>query len=106
MNGKGIYTWPDGRSYDGYFENDMKHGLGIYSWPDGKCYDGGWKDGKQHGQGKFTNSRGKTKVGMWEDGEKIKWLSRDEVTENGETDPPQTIQKFSSDVLDDVKIDE
>ena len=25
-------SWPDGRSYEGEFVNDMKHGIGIYIW--------------------------------------------------------------------------
>ncbi len=28
--GKGIYTWKDGRRYDGEYHNDKKHGYGIY----------------------------------------------------------------------------
>lgn len=38
MEGKGIYTWPDGRKYIGLYEKDKKHGLGRYYWPDGKFF--------------------------------------------------------------------
>jgi hypothetical protein len=31
-HGKGLYTWKDGRSYDGEYLNDKKHGFGIYTW--------------------------------------------------------------------------
>lgn len=24
MNGRGVCTWPDGRSYDGEYQNDMR----------------------------------------------------------------------------------
>lgn len=36
MNGRGIYYWPDGRSYEGEYSNDKKQGYGIYIWPDGR----------------------------------------------------------------------
>lgn len=32
MEGKGLYKWKDGRSYDGEFKNDKKHGFGIFTW--------------------------------------------------------------------------
>ncbi len=47
MHGKGIYTWKDGRKYDGEYHNDKKHGYGIYIWADGRRYEGEWKHGKQ-----------------------------------------------------------
>jgi len=30
MSGKGVNTWPDGRSYVGEYLNDKKEGYGIY----------------------------------------------------------------------------
>jgi len=32
MNGKGKYFWPDGRTHEGEYADDKKHGKGIYSW--------------------------------------------------------------------------
>jgi hypothetical protein len=32
MDGKGIYKWKDGRTYEGEYKNDKKHGFGIYTW--------------------------------------------------------------------------
>ena len=58
LHGKGIYTWPDGRKYEGEYKDDKKDGEGVYTWPDGKKYDGGWKDSKQHGEATFTNTKG------------------------------------------------
>jgi hypothetical protein len=40
MHGKGKYTWPDGRIYDGDYVNDKKEGEGVYSWSDGRQYSG------------------------------------------------------------------
>ena len=40
------YVWKDGRSYEGQYLFDKKHGYGIYKWPDGRVYAGYWKEGK------------------------------------------------------------
>ena len=45
MHGKGKYTWPDGRSYEGYYLLDVKEGHGKHIWPDGKTYEGQWSEG-------------------------------------------------------------
>lgn len=36
MHGRGIYTWKDGRKYDGEYQHDKKHGYGMYYWNDGR----------------------------------------------------------------------
>lgn len=46
MHGYGVYTWKDGRKYEGEYKNDKKDGHGVYYWADGKKYDGMWNDGK------------------------------------------------------------
>ena len=40
MHGKGVYTWKDGRRYDGEYLKDKKHGWGTYTWEDGRQYEG------------------------------------------------------------------
>jgi hypothetical protein len=47
MHGKGVFTWTDGRRYEGEYENDRKHGFGVFTWPDGRRYEGLWRKGKQ-----------------------------------------------------------
>ncbi|MFN9901019.1 MAG: membrane-binding protein, partial [bacterium] len=32
MHGQGVFSWPDGRRYEGEYLQDKKHGFGIYSW--------------------------------------------------------------------------
>ena len=32
MHGKGVYSWLDGRQYNGAYENDKKQGYGEYTW--------------------------------------------------------------------------
>jgi hypothetical protein len=46
MEGMGLYTWNDGRSYEGFYKDDKKHGFGIYIWADGRKYEGYWVKGK------------------------------------------------------------
>ncbi len=74
MHGKGVYTWKDGRKYEGEYCYDKKHGYGIYTWSDGRKYEGHWSAGKQHGKGKYILNDGSIKVGIWEDGKRIKWV--------------------------------
>ena len=40
MHGRGIYTWQDGRRYEGEYNMDKKHGFGKYRWADGREYEG------------------------------------------------------------------
>lgn len=42
MSGYGITTWIDGRTYEGEFQDDKKHGFGTFTWPDGRKYKGNW----------------------------------------------------------------
>ena len=42
MHGKGIYTWKDGRKYEGMYLFDKKSGYGVYQWADGRKYEGQW----------------------------------------------------------------
>lgn len=53
MDGIGVYTWQDGRRYEGEYKDDKKHGFGIYTWSDGRMYSGYWSKGKQHGLGQY-----------------------------------------------------
>ena len=50
----------------------MKNGKGVYSWPNGKVYNGEWKDDKYHGNALVTNTKGMTKEYQFENGVRIK----------------------------------
>ena len=80
MHGYGRLVWPNGRSYEGEFENDVKNGKGTYQWADGQVYTGEWLNGKQHGQGMHTALNGQTRVGIWQSGKRIKWLEQAKLT--------------------------
>ena len=76
MDGKGTFSWGDGRSYTGDYKNDQKHGYGIYIWPDGRRFEGMWQDGKQNGEGKFISKDGSIKEGCWKNGKLDKWATQ------------------------------
>jgi hypothetical protein len=40
MHGKGVFTWSDGRRYEGSYIDDKKEGQGMFEWPDGRKYIG------------------------------------------------------------------
>ena len=46
MHGRGIFKWPDGRSYEGEYQNDKKHGRGIFVSAHGRIKEGFWQNGK------------------------------------------------------------
>jgi hypothetical protein len=75
MHGRGIFTWPDGRKYEGEYYNDKKHGVGTYTWADGKRYEGEWQNGRQNGSGiMYTpENGGKGRTGQWFQGKRVKW---------------------------------
>ena len=56
MEGVGIYSWSDGRLYEGEYLNDKKQGYGKYLWADGRSYEGYWYKGKQYGLGQYKSS--------------------------------------------------
>ena len=79
MNGKGIFKWPDGKIFEGYYKNDKKEGYGIFKWADGRIYKGMWKKGKQNGEGFFFNPKYNLwKKGIWDNGEKVKWITEND----------------------------
>ena len=80
MEGMGVYIWNDGRKYEGQYKDDKKHGFGVYTWADGRCYEGFWWKGKQHGIGTYiVPKEEKMKYGLWEDGKRIEWFNEEDV---------------------------
>ena len=51
MHGGGVYSWPDGKRYEGSYKQGHRHGQGKLTRPSGNWYSGGWADGKEHGEG-------------------------------------------------------
>ena len=44
------------------------------TWPDGRIYQGQWQNGKQHGEGIYTKPDGTSRKGEWNNGKRVKWL--------------------------------
>lgn len=40
--GKGVFSWANGCSFEGNFENDKMHGSGVMEWSNGDRYEGEW----------------------------------------------------------------
>uniref|UniRef100_A0A8C5PPW7 Alsin Rho guanine nucleotide exchange factor ALS2 n=1 Tax=Leptobrachium leishanense TaxID=445787 RepID=A0A8C5PPW7_9ANUR len=71
-HGKGMLTWPDGRTYSGTFRNGLEDGYGEYRIPNkvlkkNDRYLGHWKDGKMCGQGTFWYANGEVYEGSFQD---------------------------------------
>ena len=66
-------------TYYGQFAADKKHGYGIYTWPNGRKYGGWWWKGELHGYGIYTNQRSEAKYGLWEQGKRLKWFDSQSV---------------------------
>jgi len=38
--GRGLYNWADGSSFEGDWSKNMINGSGKYKWSDGRSYEG------------------------------------------------------------------
>jgi hypothetical protein len=65
-NGRGIYIWPDGSKYVGYWSNDKANGYGRLIRADGDAYEGYWVNDKAQGKGKYIYFNGGYYEGYWE----------------------------------------
>lgn len=92
VNGQGVYTWPNGDKYVGYwqphgygiytsangdrYEGEWQNGNrttghGTYTWPNGNKYEGDFKEGKKQGYGTMYLADGTKQAGIWENDEYI-----------------------------------
>lgn len=69
-NGHGIYTFPDGSTYEGEWKDGKEHGQGTWTLPDGSKSVGEWKDGLPNGQVTWTFPDGGKYVGEYKDGKR------------------------------------
>lgn len=98
FNGRGTATYPGGDTYEGQFNEGVRHGEGVYKYvPKGedqqdiykgqwennvKCgvgkqtyfgvgeYYGNWLNGERHGEGVMTYSNKDVYSGKWREGKK------------------------------------
>jgi hypothetical protein len=68
MDGRGRYSWSNGKQYDGEWKAGQLHGRGRYQWPDGSVYEGEWRHDQRNGRGVLTYANGNRYEGDWVDG--------------------------------------
>lgn len=66
--GDALYRWPDGREYDGSWQNGKPEGMGQETLPDGERYRGTWSGGRRVGHGELNRSDGSRYVGDFAEG--------------------------------------
>ena len=73
QNGRGLYKWNEGDSYEGQWKNGDMHGEGIYKYSDGNSYEGQFVNNDFHGFGVFRFATGDSIriEGEWLDGDLI-----------------------------------
>lgn len=50
MHGKGIYKWANMvKEYEGDWVQNKMHGKGLFKWSDGRSYEGEYKNDMKHG---------------------------------------------------------
>lgn len=66
--GFGVYVFPSGDRYEGYFKDQKLNGFGYYTEARGNKYTGEFKDNKFHGVGKYESMDGTYYIGQFENG--------------------------------------
>lgn len=106
MNGYGLFTWKDGRSYRGEYKDDKKHNFGIYVGVEGKRYEGYWENGNQKNLGKYYKKDGTIKIGYFDDAQNLKPIEDEEEIslKNNEIDKMKQITNmFVDKTLNEMK---
>ena len=66
FSGYGVYYFADlERTYEGNFEENVFEGKGKFTYKDGKCYTGDFKAGLKCGQGTMIFANGNKYIGAW-----------------------------------------
>ena len=69
QSGRGIYRYPDGSRYIGYFKNGQPQGEGICYYANGDKYEGSWRDHAPNGEGIYTYTNGRVIAALWKNGQ-------------------------------------
>lgn len=89
MHGQGTYKWPDGRMYNGSYQNDKKDGFGVYIWVDGRAYLGNWSQGKQASERVYILPNGTVRKGLYDGNTRKEWLT---ITEQDQSKCKQKLE--------------
>jgi len=66
----GKITFTELGEYHGYWENNRRHGEGVFTYPNGDIYSGWWRFGDKEGKGTYIfKETGMKMHGDWEKGE-------------------------------------
>ena len=64
-HGRGYEFFSNGNSYHGTHEDGKANGKGVYQWKHGEVYDGEWMKGIKHGYGVWKGQNGESYIGQW-----------------------------------------
>ncbi|MEW6670115.1 MAG: caspase family protein [Thermodesulfobacteriota bacterium] len=65
--GKGLKSFPDGSTYEGFLKDGRLEGSGIYTWPDGSTHEGLFKADQAEGRGTRTAHSGMKYIGEFKE---------------------------------------
>ena len=51
----------------------------MYSFPDGRTYEGGWRNGVRHGEAKVVSKDGTVKCGRFDNGKLVLWYEEGDL---------------------------
>jgi hypothetical protein len=68
QQGRGVYNYPSGDTYNGDWKSGLRHGVGILQEKDRSVYEGEWFADKPHGFGVLDYPNGDHFEGAWVDG--------------------------------------
>ncbi len=71
MDGKGLFTWKSGKTYEGDWVDNRMNGKGIMKWPDGRVYNGEFVNDLRSGKGYIITLNGKKLWGIFKEGKMI-----------------------------------
>ena len=69
-DGKGEFTWSNGKKYTGEWNNGQPNGVGTMTYKDGSVYEGNVLQGIKHGKGVLKLVNGDTYDGYWNNNKK------------------------------------
>jgi hypothetical protein len=69
VNGQGVFAYPDGSRYEGYFRNGKPNAGGTFFYPNKDKYVGNFRNGLRNGNGTLIQANGATTTGEWKEGE-------------------------------------
>lgn len=70
-NGEGVYGYPDGSRYNGFFREGQPWGQGTFEYANGDLYRGSFKAGFPEGMGQLTKVDGTEIAGQWKEGDYV-----------------------------------